>query len=145
MIGGLSFQVASLFVFMLACADYALRLWRSPDSWNMTYADLYTSKLFKGFLFSLGVATFTIFVRSCFRVAELSGGFNGALANSEITFMVLEGAMIAIASLCLTTFHPGVCFKGIWAQCNFKMRVGKAGKGDSGDESDAVKEGTQSA
>lgn len=55
-----------------------------------------------------------IFIRSCFRVAELQGGFGGALANQEVTFMILEGAMIIIASIALTVMHPGTIFKEAW-------------------------------
>lgn len=65
----------------------------------------------------------TIFVRSIFRAAELYQGFDGALANNEVTFMVLEGAMVIIACIALTVFHPGVAFGGKWDQANFKFRA----------------------
>jgi RTA1 like protein len=61
------------------------------------------------------VATITILIRSSFRVAELTGGFHGKLWHSEIDFMVLDGAMIAIASLLMTLFHPGLAFHGRWS------------------------------
>ena len=35
--------------------------------------------------------------------------------------MVLEGAMIAIAVISLTAFHPGVIFGEFWERCNFKF------------------------
>jgi hypothetical protein len=57
------------------------------------------------------LATIFIFIRSYFRVAELSGGFDSALANDQITFMVLEGAMIVSVSHCLALFHRG---KALW-------------------------------
>lgn len=28
--------------------------------------------------------------------------------------MILEGAMLTIALLCLTALHPGICFNGQW-------------------------------
>ena len=77
--------------------------------------------LFQAFLIGLCVATLTILIRSCFRVAELSGGFHGPLANNVVSFMVLEGAMLATACLCLTILHPGACFKGEWRAANFKL------------------------
>lgn len=64
----------------------------------------------------LALATITIFVRSVFRVAELKGGFHSSLANNQVLFMILEGAMIGIATLCLTVFHPGICFGGQWGE-----------------------------
>jgi len=58
-----------------------------------------------------------------YRVAELSGGFTGELANDEISFMILEGPMIIIATFLLTVFHPGVVFRGgNWEKCDFPFR-----------------------
>lgn len=63
---------------------------------------------------ALLLATVTILIRSSFRVAELSGGFHGKLWNNEAAFMGFDGAMVALASLCLTFFHPGLAFHGQW-------------------------------
>ena len=141
MIAGLSFQVASLAIFMLLCADFA----RCVKMGNQTYflktresmARLSSSaskvKLFIGGkrlsistisdgnlwkltdILALIIATIAIFIRSCFRVAELKGGFDGKLANQEVTFMILEGAMVAIASIALTVAHPGLIFGPFWS------------------------------
>ena len=62
----------------------------------------------------LASATLTIYVRSCFRVAELRGGFDGSLANNQVLFMVLEGAMVSYAAIILTIMHPGPVFKHFW-------------------------------
>jgi carbon starvation protein CstA len=61
--------------------------------------------------------------------------------------MILEGAMMAIALLCLTILHPGVCFAGHWNTTKWTFRKksrdsemsmvslipgqGRAGHGDS--------------
>lgn len=37
-------------------------------------------------------------------------------------FMILEGAMIAIAVICLTVFHPAIAFRGAWHEANFHLR-----------------------
>ena len=66
----------------------------------------------------LALATLCIYIRSCFRVAELQGGFGGTLANQEVTFMILEGGMIAIASIALTVGHPGLVFGKSWKAAN---------------------------
>jgi hypothetical protein len=39
--------------------------------------------------------------------------------------MVLEGAMIVIATFCLTVFHPAICFQGAWHDANFSLRTKK--------------------
>lgn len=88
---------------------------------------LFSSLRFADLDVALGVATIAIFIRSTFRVAELSGGFRGKLANDEITFMILEGPMIIIAVLALTIFHPGAAFGGRWAEAGWRLRGAKKG------------------
>ena len=75
-------------------------------------------------LIALAFATLFILIRSCFRVAELSGGFGSALANDEVTFMVLEGGMVISATLALTILHPGKAFDGGWAKAGYRFRTG---------------------
>ncbi|RAO64523.1 uncharacterized protein BHQ10_000535 [Talaromyces amestolkiae] len=129
MIAGVSWQVFSLAVFAALCMDFALRVRRTQSvDLNPQYDALRISRSFKIFLWSLGIATLTIFVRSVFRCAELSGGFNGSLANNEVTFMVLEGAMISIAVIALTSFHPGLIWKREWRELARSMRARKDGK-----------------
>ncbi|KAK9240692.1 RTA1 like protein-domain-containing protein [Lipomyces kononenkoae] len=125
MIGGLSFQVFSLTLFVVLCGDFAFRLWRNRQSWNVSHQQLFESVIFRCFLWGLATATLTILIRSCFRVAELSGGFHGPLANNQPTFMVLEGGMVSIASLCLTILHPGIGFRGTWRDANFNFFYAK--------------------
>jgi hypothetical protein len=127
MLAGLCFQVASLAFFAILCADFAYRLYKNPQDWSEQYVQLYRSKRFSAFICGLCLATFTIFVRSVFRVAELSGGFRGPLANNQISFMILEGVMVIIATTCLTLLHPGVSFQGAWSAANFSLRGRKKG------------------
>lgn len=78
----------------------------------------YTENIYTG----LATATITIFIRCVFRVAELKGGFDSELANNEIAFMILEGAMIVIACVCMTAFHPGYCFGGKWGKTEWRAK-----------------------
>jgi hypothetical protein len=74
---------------------------------------------------ALSLATLCIFIRSIFRVAELSGGFKGSLANNEVSFMILDGTMVIIACITLTVMHPGFAFGAVWQEANFTFRVKK--------------------
>ncbi|KAF4761369.1 hypothetical protein N7455_012618 [Penicillium solitum] len=116
MIAGLSSQVVSLAIFMALCLDFAWKVRKNQHKLNpeIDMIVLRNSIKWKAFLAGLALATLTIFVRSVFRVAELQGGFHSSLANNEVVFMILEGAMLTIALLCLTTLHPGICFNGQW-------------------------------
>ena len=140
MVTGLSLQVFSLVVFIVCCGDFALRVSRVGNgNLNSAHAVLRQSGKFRSFLYGkrllqcgincsianmfvgLNLATLCILIRSCFRVAELSHGFGSKLANQQVTFMILEGAMIMIASVTLTFLHPGVAFQGSWAKADFMV------------------------
>lgn len=150
MIAGLASQVASLTLYLAVCVDFGWRIFRSQfrgtyyfqstgkngtpqpvlegrkrkERFTLTsqFARLRASKMWAAFLICQGLATICIYIRSIFRVAELSGGFNGSLANNEVTFMVLEGAMISIAAIALSTFgHAGIGFQGQWSQLDYAI------------------------
>jgi hypothetical protein len=134
MVAGVGWQVGSLGIFAILCAEFAWRVHRSPESQrNPNFTLLRNTFRFKGFLWTLGLATLAIFVRSVFRCAELQGGFHGKLANQQITFMILEGAMIICAVLLLTIFHPGLAFMGRWHDASWSLgrRNTSEPKGDS--------------
>ncbi|KAK4865527.1 hypothetical protein LT330_009315 [Penicillium expansum] len=124
MIAGLSFQVASLAIFMAFCLDFAWKVYRNQHELNPDthLIDLRNSIKWKAFLVGLALATITIFTRSAFRVAELQGGFHSSLANDEVVFMILEGAMLSIALLSMTILHPGICFDGQWNKTKWSFR-----------------------
>ncbi|KAL4772357.1 RTA1 like protein-domain-containing protein [Aspergillus nidulans var. acristatus] len=121
MIAGLAAQVVCLGTFMVLAGDYVRRLrglrtgnYAGPDS-AASAGSIGGGWIWKGFLWGLGIATLLIFIRSIFRVAELNGGFGSELANDEVAFMILEGAMMVIACGWMSLFHPGLCLRrGDW-------------------------------
>ncbi len=70
---------------------------------------------------ALVVATVAILIRCSFRVAELRKGFGSKLANNQVMFMVLDGAMMAMAVLVLSVGHPGPALGNMWQHGNFKL------------------------
>jgi hypothetical protein len=131
---GLALQVFSLVIVLCLAADFASRCWRNKKKLDEKYEVIRSSRYFHGFIYgvycsadvpwapirvrlqanrivsALLTATVGILIRSTFRVAELTGGFHGKLWNNEIDFMSLDGAMVGLACLCLTGFHPGLVF-----------------------------------
>jgi hypothetical protein len=75
---------------------------------------------------ALGVATLLIYIRSVYRVAELSEGFTGSIANQEIPYMFFEPVMISVACICLLAWHPSFVFGDQWQAADY--RVGKGDK-----------------
>ncbi|CAI7607086.1 unnamed protein product [Penicillium crustosum] len=64
------------------------------------------------FILGTTVAAACLFIRSCWRVAELSGGFNGPLASKEGVFVALDSVPIILMSAMLTMLHPELWFSG---------------------------------
>jgi hypothetical protein len=125
MIAGLLLQAISLFLFLIVIADFAWRSRRGVLDQDPARQRTRKGLLFKAFLASILLSTVVILVRSVFRVAELWGGFSGDLWNDETDFLVLDGAMIAIAVVCLTALHPGLAFRGHWTAANWSLRTKK--------------------
>ncbi|KAH8886294.1 RTA1-domain-containing protein [Thozetella sp. PMI_491] len=122
MIAGLAFQVGSMALFISFAGDAA---WRIITTDRRSSDGISSSTLFQRFLVALGLAAICILIRCVFRVAELKDGFDGPLANNEVTFMILEGVMMVVAATSLTIYTPGRSFQGAWEQMNFKFRGGK--------------------
>ncbi|CAK7231306.1 hypothetical protein SEUCBS140593_007880 [Sporothrix eucalyptigena] len=103
MIAGLGTQIlfTSIFCIVLACLYHRLhkRSVMSLDKKTVQY----------GYL--LGIAAACLFIRSCWRAAELSGGFNGPLASKEGVFIALDSIPILIMSVLLIVLHPGFWFR----------------------------------
>ncbi len=116
MVTGLAFQVLTLAVFICLCIDFAIRtLRRTLDMGNATldpsHATLRASTMFRSFVAALAFATLCISIRSVYRVAELSEGWQGALIKNQYTFIGLEGPMVLVAVLALHAFHLGFCYR----------------------------------
>jgi RTA1 like protein len=130
MVAGLSFQVISLTAFICLCAEF---FWRVKEDrrqatameWAQqeTARPFHDDKEYRPFLsgkhttsrsshcrtnrrLAFALATILILVRSLFRIAELAHGFQSKLANDQAAFMLLEGGVMAFATLLMTMFHP---------------------------------------
>ncbi|KAI6780466.1 uncharacterized protein J7T54_002864 [Emericellopsis cladophorae] len=126
LVAGLSIQVACLFAFSACSLEFFWRVRKNPSMANPEFTDLVNSKRFKFFLIAVLGATGCLFVRTVFRSVELSEGFAGELANKEVEFMILDGVMVILASLCLTIWHPGYGFGKRWNETGFRFRTSKA-------------------
>ena len=54
----------------------------------------------------IGIASACMLVRSAYRVAELSKGFNGPMAQKEIPFFLLDSLPVSLAAIALTVLPP---------------------------------------
>lgn len=136
MIAGLILQVVSLFIFLAVFLDFTWRCRRGVTDQTPARLQVRQSLAFRVFGVGLVGATVTILVRSIFRVAELWQGFGGSIWNDEALFMVLDGAMVAVASTLLSALHPGRAFGEQWAAANWSL--GRKRKARSSSDEDAV-------
>ena len=95
LLGGLAFQVFAFFIF---CVCLGIFLYRARK--------IISSSL-KAFTAALCAATFLVYLRTCFRLAETAEGLNSALATQEAYFGSLEFAPIVIAVFILAVWYPG--------------------------------------
>ena len=94
-LGGLSFQVFSLLVFISLTIDYVLRRrrHRSREQRDEVQHQV-KSRMpfrFKSFVIMLSLAITLILIRCAYRIAELRQGYNGSLFHDEGLFIALEG------------------------------------------------------
>ena len=141
MVAGLAFQVVTLLMFQLLCLDFLIKTVRrmrtmGDAALDPKHAALRGSAKFRAFLVALALATFCIFIRSIYRVAELSEGWTGALIRNQHLFVGFEGAMVVVAVLILNALHPGYCFREGYVQKKYKNLFQKKQKGTAavGDE-----------
>ncbi|KAL7757436.1 hypothetical protein ACKLNR_011963 [Fusarium oxysporum f. sp. zingiberi] len=95
MITGLAVQVLFTTIFCLALWAIYRRAWH----------EILQEKRHL-YVIGLAVASACLFVRSCWRCAELSGGFNGPLASMEGVFFALDSVPIVVMTVTLTILHP---------------------------------------
>ncbi|WAO92135.1 Hypothetical protein NCS54_00962900 [Fusarium falciforme] len=127
---GLSIHLIGIAIYGALCLEFGVAVRRARGEWSGDFKMLQLSTKFKMFCLVLGVSTLAVLIRTAFRVAELSQGFDSKIAKSETAFLLLEGTMILVACLCLTICHPGIAFQGRWVDADFSMKRRKD-KGDS--------------
>ncbi|KAI8675829.1 hypothetical protein NCS57_00485400 [Fusarium keratoplasticum] len=119
---GLSIHLIGIVIYGALCLEFGVAVRRARGEWSGDFKMLQLSTKFKMFCLVLGISTLAVLIRTAFRVAELSQGFDSKIAKSETAFLLLEGTMILLACLCLTVYHPGIAFQGRWVDADFSMK-----------------------
>lgn len=90
MIAGLSFQVFTLLVFAALAGDVFYSIWKHRTQLPLATAPLRASKKFRLFIGATIFSFLCIFIRCCYRIAELQGGWGSTIMRNEPEFIVLE-------------------------------------------------------
>ena len=110
MMTGIVWQVFTLLIFGGMVADYSFRVHSRRSELEPSAVKLMNTTRFKLFTSGLVLAYITIFTRCVFRIGEMAKGWGNPIMQDQTDFIVLDGVMIVIATLCLTAFHPGLVF-----------------------------------
>ena len=113
MMAGIAWQVFTLLVFGILVADYSWTAYKGRNSFTQATVNLLSSLKFRLFASSIVLSYLVIFTRCNYRIAEMANGWANPIMQDETDFIVLDGVMVAIATLCLTVFHPGLFFKSM--------------------------------
>ncbi|CAN8100718.1 unnamed protein product [Discula destructiva] len=120
MIAGLAFQSATMLCFSILGGIFAWRVYvdhktrvEGKQAPNKNIVRMREHGPTQAFLCSLAISTLLILGRSCYRVAELSGGWTGARMANQHSFIIFEGVFVFFASLLLTVFHPACAARDV--------------------------------
>lgn len=118
LIAGLAFQSLTLLLFVILAIDFAIRTRRRVKQYGKDVLNpdpeahrMRNSKLFKWLITSLAISALLIFIRSVYRIAELSEGWKGHLMSVEVFVVIWESVPVAIAQAFLCWLHPGFIFR----------------------------------
>ncbi|KAI4199749.1 MAG: hypothetical protein LQ350_004376 [Teloschistes chrysophthalmus] len=109
-ITGLSLQVFFICVFVAFAIDYVVRYRKGQ---RVTPRMKPLSRSFKIFSYFLSLTIILILIRCCYRIDELSDGYNGPLIHDEGLFIGLEGVLILVSTYTLMIAHPGPAFQDL--------------------------------
>ncbi|CAG9980497.1 unnamed protein product [Clonostachys byssicola] len=111
-LAGIVLQVVVLAAFGVMGVDYWVRVKRymaSPDADARSLAT-WNDRKFRSFAYAVAGAYVSIFIRCIYRIAEMAGGWGNHIMQDEPSFLVLDSALILVATYLLTIFHPGLFF-----------------------------------
>ncbi|KAF5580598.1 parasitic phase-specific PSP-1 [Fusarium subglutinans] len=118
MVAGIVFQVVTMGLCGCLIAFYIFRYQRRHVRRMQGTSQYETSKAngtvsrqkVMTFAIVLTIAYFLVLIRCIYRIPELAGGWGNHLMRIEKEFLVLDGMMIALASLILTIYWPSCYF-----------------------------------
>ncbi|ODQ80939.1 hypothetical protein BABINDRAFT_160376 [Babjeviella inositovora NRRL Y-12698] len=114
MIAGLGLQVASMTIFIVLWLVFFWRVYKASKlaepGFDPRFEHLRSTSVMKLFPLYASVAVICVYVRSIYRVVELSEGWTGHLMVTEPYFLVLDGAMMTITGIVMSFpgAYPGI-------------------------------------
>jgi magnesium-transporting ATPase (P-type) len=82
---------------------------------------------FKRFVTALIIAYVLVFIRCIYRCIEMASGWGSEIMQDEPSFLILDGAMVALAVIILTVFQPGFWFAPMMRKKSFYKLTAQSG------------------
>lgn len=143
MLAGICFQVITLMVFAVFASIYVWRRRqgvRNGHPLTQQASTLLRTTRFRLFIVAVVTAFFAVWLRCTYRIVEMAGGWANKIMRDEISYIVLEGALIAYATAVQTLCHPGFCFPQMTSMVsNAQESSFQIGSGASEAEKDLVR------
>ncbi|KAI1353518.1 RTA1 like protein-domain-containing protein [Xylaria sp. FL0043] len=113
-VAGLAVQLVALLVFVLHGILFAITLRTRQHELDPKFAFVYTSTPYKSFIAAFTFTTFLISLRTGYRTVQVAEGFQSSIAQSEMLFLVLDGAVMLMASILLLIYFPARVLGQSW-------------------------------
>ncbi|KAJ7088164.1 RTA1 like protein-domain-containing protein [Mycena epipterygia] len=111
MLAGIVFQFVAIIVYTLCALEFLRRYTRDLPVGGQRPLGLDKVQLtprVRLMIFALAFSTLVLFIRSVYRIIELSSGWNGRIIETEVYFNVLDGGMVTLAIYTMNIAHPGI-------------------------------------
>ncbi|KAI2624867.1 RTA1-domain-containing protein [Hypoxylon sp. NC1633] len=116
LVAGLVIQLLALVIFVGHATLFTIAVRTRQHALDAKFAGIYNSWSFKAFLSAFSFATLLLILRTAYRVIVIAEGYESSIAQSDVLFLVLDGAMVLLATLSLLVFFPGRILRNSLAQ-----------------------------
>ncbi|GME98587.1 unnamed protein product [Ambrosiozyma monospora] len=111
-IAGLVIQLVIMIIFTVLASVFFFNMYSHSSKSSLKLDDRYSkirdTPYAGSVLFSILISIFLFYIRTIYRIVQMSGSFNSRLHRNETLLLVLDAAMVAISVVLLTIFYPGL-------------------------------------
>ncbi|KAJ7042169.1 RTA1-like protein [Mycena alexandri] len=110
MLGGIVFQFVAIIAYTTCGVEFLRRYMHDLPTHGQAALGSRKSPLtprMRLLIGALAFSTLVLFIRSVYRIIELSGGWTGRVIQTQVYFLVLDGGMVTLAIYTMNIFHPG--------------------------------------
>ncbi|KAJ6551905.1 RTA1-domain-containing protein [Mycena capillaripes] len=110
MLAGIAFQFVAIVMYTLCAGEFLRRYARDlpvRGQRPLGSGKAVLTPRNRLMIYALAFSTLVLFIRSIYRIIELSGGWNGPVIQTQVYFNVLDGGMVTLAIYTINIAHPG--------------------------------------